>query len=578
MKLKVMATFKLLVHKNINNRNVSRKKLLLSYVSLFLTFTVLILATFSWFTIQDTATINSQTFTLESASGLRVNEGESISNHITLQDIKLDEASSVDGRNIYFPTTGTFEETLSNMFFREGTAGDKNVRYVYKDFTISGDSDLTYVYIKSYEVKVGDTTYTGTTEIEYDSSGKPVNQVETQECPVRIAFITDSSETPIVIDPHALVENYVTNYDAVNSTNEDGIATTKTTDYSPFSSYFFGPDCSPAFTLVGNTQVDVTMVVWLEGTGENCDEYADEEISIDIELESNWEDMELVTFIDDTIGDNGETSGDAAHWISGGSSILAMSYKDPDSGNYKTIVMSQIDTYKWAAYLPKSVETDILFYRYDSSKEIIYNAWRTESGVNSQLNSTSEGWRDTSFNSGKLQESRVYNGVRQTVYTAIRGNGWGKVTEGQDDTTEKRLSPCIGYWGYTGDSGAGDGGDDSGGDTSDECVGNLYLNIPDSLSWLRDDLGDGNSNYDMYAIFYYNGSTYQEKMSYSSGRCSLNYSVAYGTALRGFIAINKYDNTNKGTISLKSTLTFTKADYNYTFALSSSNWQEASLQ
>lgn len=84
---------------------------------------------------KDTASINSQVFSLESSAALRVNDGqEDLSNHLVVKDFKLEEASSVDGRNMFFPSEGNFKDSTSAMKFREGTAGDRNKTYVYKDF------------------------------------------------------------------------------------------------------------------------------------------------------------------------------------------------------------------------------------------------------------------------------------------------------------------------------------------------------------------------------------------------------------------------------------------------------------
>ena len=78
----------------------SLKKAAFSYISLFLIVMVLIGTTVSWFTVQDTANLKSDVMVFNSGTGLRVNDGEDITNHITIKDFKLDETSSVDGRNI----------------------------------------------------------------------------------------------------------------------------------------------------------------------------------------------------------------------------------------------------------------------------------------------------------------------------------------------------------------------------------------------------------------------------------------------------------------------------------------------
>ncbi len=535
-------------------RVVDKKSLLTSYVSLFLAIIVLITTTFSWFTLKDGATVDSDTFTMNSASGLRVNEGESITNHITIKNFKLDEASSVDGRNMYFPNSDSLDGNTGNMIFREASVGDKSQRFVYKDFTLRGDSATTYVYIKSYTITVGDQVFDGSTKIEYEN-GIPVRQVKKEECPVRISFITDSGTTPLLLDPTAIVEEHVKNYNAVSCTSITGSPVTQLTDADSFSDYYFVCG-SPIFTLDGTEPLDVTMVVWLEGTGNNCDNYINDEISVDIELESNWSDMETVTFVDDTIGDD-DTN--VKHWINSVDDpcIVTMCYKDLSTNKYKTVVMSPYGTSKtqWMAPIPKNVVTDISFYRYSLTDEIIYNAWHTKVGVNGEMNTDISGWLE-----GALQENREKSdGTRHMVYTARRGNGYGKVSEDDDELEKKRLSPCIGYWGYTG-SGSGGSTDTPVIDPNKACSLGLYVNIPDEISWMRTDLGSS-GNYDMYVI--YGDDNTRKKMSYDNGRCSLSTSVDYGTIIKSFVLVNRHDSTEK---DLPVNKQFTVlSDYNVTY-------------
>lgn len=455
---------------------VSRKKLSISYVSLFLAFLVLISGTISWFTFKDSAKVDSDTFSLEAASGLRVNEGEDLANHIKLDNIKLDEVSSVDGRNMFLPTTGTFTDSTASMVFREGSVGDKNEKYLYRDFTLKGDSGITYVYVKSYKITVGSKSdpdgvyevFNGSTGIQYDSTGKPVSQTQHEECPVRIAFIKDSSEAPQVIDPTAIVDNYVQKYSAVNSTDENGKASTLESTGVSFSDYYFVTG-SPMFTLFGNTPINVTMVVWLEGTENvktgtsNSSRYAGRDISIDIELESNWDDMDTITFVDKTIEDKVTDPANAteANWINkSDKAIILMGYTDTD-GVTRTVVMKESADHKsWIAPLPKNVTTNISFYRYDINEETIFNAWHTKPGVNKELNPiiAKDGAKYSSW-IGYYGDLQVDRGA-SVVYTAVRGNGWGEVKLGESpgdgmsapateaEVTQRRLAPCLGYWDY----------------------------------------------------------------------------------------------------------------------------------
>lgn len=436
-----------------DNRLLGRKKLAISYVSLFLVFTLVLVTTVAWFTVKDTASINSQAFSLESSAALRVNDGqEDLSNHLVVKGFKLEEASSVDGRNMFFPSEGNFKDSTSAMKFREGTAGDRNKTYVYKDFKLNADSDMTNVYIKGYNITIvsadGKTVlgkFDGSTEIIRNDKGVPVDQKVYDPCPLRLAFITDSSKTPTVIDPSALIDEHAKNYNAVSSTNMNGSPATKLSSCKTFSDFYFYSGES-LFTLLGQKPLDVTLVAWFEGAYEDqsvYDKYAGASVTIDVELESNYNDMEAITFIDKTIGDKGENT----PWIKTDDCIVTMQYKDTDT-TQKTVVMKylgSVDGYNtWTAALPKDVTTDISFFRFSTTYNIIYNSWHTKDNVNNELSPTAQGWIVNNEDLYPLQESRIVNGNRSIVYTAKRGNGFGKT-----DNTAQRLSPCIGYWDYS---------------------------------------------------------------------------------------------------------------------------------
>jgi hypothetical protein len=535
-----------------DNRLLGRKKLAISYVSLFLVFTLVLVTTVAWFTVKDTASINSQAFSLESSAALRVNDGqEDLSNHLVVKGFKLEEASSVDGRNMFFPSEGNFKDSTSAMKFREGTAGDRNKTYVYKDFKLNADSDMTNVYIKGYNITIvsadGKTVlgkFDGSTEIIRDDKGVPVDQKVYDPCPLRLAFITDSSKTPTVIDPSALIDEHAKNYNAVSSTNMVGSPATKLSSCKTFSDFYFYSGKS-LFTLLGQKPLDVTLVAWFEGAYEDqsvYDKYAGASVTIDVELESNYNNMEAITFIDKTRGDKGENT----PWIKTDDCIVTMQYKDTDA-TQKTVVMKylgSVDGYNtWTAALPKDVTTDISFFRFSTTNNIIYNSWHTKDNVNNELSPTAQGWIVNNEDLYPLQESRIVNGNRSIVYTAKRGNGFGKT-----DNTAQRLSPCIGYWDYS-PSGStvettapSPTTPTSGGGSSEDPEVNtgVYLNIPDTKQWLRNYLTSG--AYEPYVIYNYNGVKSDHLMQFESdgSRCTLdNCSAPRGSRVIGFKFVNK---------------------------------------
>lgn len=466
----------------VDSRLNNTKKVTTSYVALFLVLSIFAVSTFSWFTIRDTATIDSDPFSLESAAGMRVNKGEEIRNTITVKQAKLKEASSVDGRNMFFPVDRGYGDKgqsvdTSEMKFREGTVGDKNNGYIYGDFTLTGQTGgQVEVYVKSYKVEVknkntGNTeVYDGATHITVDGNSKPSTYLAYQNpCPIRIAFIRNSAEASTVIDPTAIIDNYADECQAVSSVNSLGSATTTKAKGRSFSDYYFGTG-APLFTLDGLKSQNITMVAWLEATGENCDAYEGQDVSITVELESNWKDMEYVTFVDKTKGDADNDQDTELRWVGNAGCFLVMTYYDENFQNPKSVVMSESKSdgkkpIEWIAYLPKDKITNISFMRYSKVKEKIkldgtndvevgriYNVWHTTAEVNTWIAANKSGngkkaydW-SLDINKNGLQTYRTDNGTatgnKENTYYAVHGNGYGDTP-----TVAENVAPCIGYWG-----------------------------------------------------------------------------------------------------------------------------------
>ena len=466
----------------VDSRLNNTKKVTTSYVALFLVLSIFAVSTFSWFTIRDTATIDSDPFSLESAAGMRVNKGEEIRNTITVKQAKLKEASSVDGRNMFFPVDRGYGDEgqsvdTNEMKFREGTVGDKNNGYIYSDFTLTGQTGgQVEVYVKSYKVQVHnrntnkDEVYDGATHITVDNNSKPSTYLAYQNpCPIRIAFIRNSAEASTVIDPTAIIDNYADECQAVSSVNSLGSATTTKAKGRSFSDYYFGTG-APLFTLDGLKSQNITMVAWLEATGENCDAYEGQDVSITVELESNWKDMEYVTFVDKTKGDADNDQDTELRWVGNAGCFLVMTYYDEYFQNPKSVVMSESKSdgkkpIEWIAYLPKDKITNISFMRYSKVKEKIkldgtndvevgriYNVWHTTAEVNTWIAANKSGngkkaydW-SLDINKNGLQtystDDGTATGNKENTYYAVHGNGYGDTP-----TVAENVAPCIGYWG-----------------------------------------------------------------------------------------------------------------------------------
>lgn len=514
--------------------NKSKKLIAASYVSLFLAVFLIVVSAVSWFTASSSVTIESETLSMRGASGMRNDKNNRNLNEIVIPSFTLEEASSVDGRNIFFPTSmfnniseddgsGTQTKNIptgsgnnvkqvtvtkdpktqtANMVFRDATAGDKCQRYAYAEAALNSAKDNTNVWIRGYKVEIADDV-NGTNKIVYEDKleiGKNLDsQTVPQDCPVRIAIISDSGDDFKVIDPSAIVKDYAINTDAVYSISAEGVPTQHRTLLDAFSSFYYGTK-NPLFTLDAGESKDIAVIAWLEGSHSNARNFEGKKLSIEITIETNVSDMGMVYFHDYTSGDstnllNGTaenttkdnyrnvadngvsdiTGAHTGHWLANDNAIIVMTYLDTSSGEYKSApmthlpnghlsddgVVTAIDDYTYCAAIKSDVVTDISFYRlapfvdYQNNstnilKGNVYNAWHTRSGINSKLSNDAKSWRDT-FGLGNLLESRTKetNGDTETYwhYFAIRGNGHGVVDSTASDRYTKWLSPCVGYWG-----------------------------------------------------------------------------------------------------------------------------------
>lgn len=573
-------------------RLLLNKGLAKSYVSLFLVLVLGVTSSMAWFTAREAAELNSENLEFQSASSLRINKDKSSANKITIPAFTLDEASSLDGRNIYFPVDRSFTSNTAEMFFREGNRGDENVHYVYKDFELKGTSGNTPVYIKSYKIQVGNDVYEDELKVEDYDNGKPKKQVKPPDhCPVRLAFIADSGVKPVVIDPSAQVDKYVDNSPGVVSMVDDNGNPTLEPSYpnynwNSFSTYYY--EHTPLFIIPGGQKLNVTLVVWLEGTLEDLDAYKNKQISVDIDIESNFAEMDTIKFVDASVGDN-DSSDSARYWVSdkdgqGYPIILACSYEDPYSEEnpkrWKTVIMRQtkqgqkgVTGGEWECEIPKKATTNISFYRLTSqngsSQATIYNAWYTRSGIMGMINNSIN--NSTWLTNGNLQESRTFldastnTNDNALVYTAIHGNGYSTTSD-----ESQRLSPCVGYWNFTAGSGSSSGGggqsSGGGGSTNTNCNVTVTARIPNDIAgnkaWVMSNSVKLGFETDNGGKYYFD--------SFSNNTAEKTFSIPVGEKILKFIM----NNGSSDYYQFPSTQTFTVPDstsWNVTYKLNNND-------
>ena len=506
-----------------------------SYVSLFLVITLVVVGTSAWLIAKDSINITTPMMELQSSNGIHDDQMQTRHTELVIPSFRLEEASSVDGRNIYFPvsttnnvndatwngvvttTSSSSSDTLvnwgnkdtsgttlynmytqtNNMRFREGNAGDKNVRYAYVDTTINAAGGTTKVWLKGYTVKLGTNEYKDQIAVSYDSTTGKLNKQSfptPYSCPIRVAIIDDSGHTPKVFDPAARITEYANNTYAVKSVTADGVPTTQLTELKSFSEYYYGTD-NPLFTIDPGKSVNMTVVAWLEGTHPFARNFMDKTMTITLEIETNVSQMESIYLHDWTVGDTyndvygdvtqsnyiaaANVNEDPVHglWLASNGVDVAMSYYDQFADTNKTTIMTELNGSNttaeertaqglnssgkdaqgrtvYRAAIPKYVTTQISFYRLSKINDdvipgTVFNAWHTYEGVNNHLSTTAAGWKGSSGLNSNLKENRTISGssTNYVHYYAIRGNGNGNVLHNASDRYSKWLAPGIGYWG-----------------------------------------------------------------------------------------------------------------------------------
>ena len=266
------------------------RQMLMSLVSLIIVFVVITSMTFSWFT-NKTSTLNVRTFTLDCGKGLRVNDSGTSQMSFSQVNKNIIPASSVDGRNLYFPTDGSdFSSQTEKMTFRSANAGDKNVNYIQIDFTLTAQQNHTALYIDDKKTSIQVMDSNGT---EYS-----VNKAAS----LRAALWSSTAEngvpnTPIVFNSTANTVRTAAVADIDYSTGAF-IASGRQVAHA-FSEYAFGG--TPVATLSKGVETKFSYIIWLEGADPKCtDSIKAKDIKIELAFTTSWDKTQTIRLEDGT--------------------------------------------------------------------------------------------------------------------------------------------------------------------------------------------------------------------------------------------------------------------------------------
>lgn len=275
------------------------KSFIRSIVALLMTVMLVLGSTFAWIEGGKDAKAEDGECTISAGAGLQfvsVNDGEINNGVLTLPGkLSLEDCSSVDGRNIFFPTTGSIRpsnattSTTDNLRFRSAVESDKNKKYITQDFIVT-----------SLESKNEDGTG-GTTPIYIDASsvfefGKTGGKA------IRLSLNFNDGSAPVVFCPAlAITDNESRSVDAVASINSDGTKyTTQSSSANKLNKFAYGK--TPVYSLPYGESRRVTVTMWLEGTDDDCtvDKVASASINMSLILSTEDLNMRTITFVDHT--------------------------------------------------------------------------------------------------------------------------------------------------------------------------------------------------------------------------------------------------------------------------------------
>lgn len=361
------------------------KSFLRSLAVLILAVMVVFGTTFAWIEGGKNASTMGENCTVEAGAGLQfigINDIDIKNGIITLPTSgNLEDCSSVDGRNIFIPTTGSIQattpgtvEATTNLKFRSAVESDKNTKYITKDFIIKSMQSNT---------TPGDTPIYIGSKSTFSCTGS----AQGRQNAFRVSLNFNDGSDPVVICPGLKFVNESEKNDAVSQISPAGDATLKSVTADPMAKYYYGTtNATPVFRLPNGESRRVTVTLWLEGTDANStlDKVAGQDINMDLVLSTEDKNMRTITFVDYS----------PTSWVKNDNAKMYV----VERGSSASYIMTQSDDLiTYTASVPDSF-TDIYFQR------------TTASTFNPNISDTQNTW-STTKGDDDLSASTTYYGI-----------------------------------------------------------------------------------------------------------------------------------------------------------------------
>lgn len=376
--------------RKFNNMNT---RILLSVTALVLIVVLAAGFTFSWAEGGDKGYLNGSDIVISTGSNLTMRQDGKTTNSIIIPACVLEEVSSADGRNFFFPMTDNTSNDTPNMTFREGVASDENKKYVSVDFELEAGDSAADVYL-------------GAGTIVQCDNEKVMNAL-------RMSFSLNDGSTPLVFRPNQM-PGITDSYSPITSITSVGTPTVTETTTNAYGSYYFKGEgeSTPIFTLQKDEVLNITLSIWLEGTEFTGDDVANSNLSVYIDFTTTVDDLIKYNFVDNCHSRN---SGEVNHWVANNMEKDDVEYETMmyiyDNSAQRYYAMEKTSDTTWETYIPVDIN-NFYFRRYSIDINEWWNQWEPD-----------------------MTSIPTVNNERTFVAIA-----------GQEDSEGTNLDGCYGYW------------------------------------------------------------------------------------------------------------------------------------
>ena len=389
----------------MEKRKFKSSRVLLSVLALFEAVLLTVGVTFAWMEGGKRSEIKNNGIVITAGSNLIMYKDGSIVTDIILDPCELEETSSKDGRNFFFPMADNSSSITSEMTFREGTPADRNKKYISTDFELKASDTNANVYL-------------GAGTIIECNNPKVLSAL-------RMSFSCNDGSDPIVFKPNQLpgIPQAVT-FSPITSIDDAGVATTGTQETKSYGDYYYKGtnDSTALFNIEAQQKKHLTLSIWLEGTEFGpSDNVANCGLKIYIDFTTSVDDLVRYNLKDNT---HGYTDAKFKGWITQQDQLAGQKYDTMmylyDTAADRYYAMSKSNSYNkdhiWSVYVPDTIE-NFVFRRYCVDIDTYWNEWNT--GFTGNI------------------PNDPYGGYTYVAIAGNRKNTAGSVTA---------LQYCGGYW------------------------------------------------------------------------------------------------------------------------------------